>query len=339
MERPHIGAACCQRLKRRDLLAMVVGTAVVCLCRAQAQTARKRPLIGALASGRHDQYGQLVSAFFDGMRDHGYIEGQGFDFAFRSADADYARLSACAEELVSLTPDLIVALDPVAVGAVKKATSTIPIVAPLLVDPVNLGTVESYSRPGSNVTGITIIIQGLWGKVVELTRELVPSAAMIGLLFNPTNPTHVVRREIEAAAAASGVKVISVRAAAETDLDAAFKSLVLAEVRAVIVIADPMFLAMRGRIEALAGAAHLPTISNNREFVDAGGVLSYGVNLTANERRAADFVDKILKGAKAADLPVEFPNKLETIVNLKTAKALGLVVPPSIMLSADEAIE
>ena len=281
-----------------------------------------------------------VSAFLAGMHDHGYMEGQGFDITLRFADDDYSRLTALAQELVSLNPDVIVPIEPVAAGAVKHATSTIPIVAPLLVDPINLGLIESYARPGGNVTGISISVQGLRGKLVEITRELVPKVATIGILFNPTNPGNLASREdIEAAGAASGVAIVVVGVAGKIDLDPAFHALTAAQVEGVIVLGDAMLVGERARIAGLAAAAHLTTLSNTRAFVEAGCLLSYGVNLQRNERRAAYFVDKILKGAKPADLPVEVPTKLELVVNLQTAKALGFVVPTSILLRADEVIE
>jgi putative tryptophan/tyrosine transport system substrate-binding protein len=325
-------------MRRREFvaglaLATVSGTAL-------ALPARTRPLIGALAAGRRNAFSPLLSAFLEGMRDAGYVEGEGFDFAFRFADGDLTKLTADAEELVSLKPDVIVPIDPVATGAVKKATSTIPIVAPILVDPVNQGLIASYSRPGGNLTGVANIVPGLWGKVVEIAHELVPTAATIGLLFNPANPTHVhVRPEIESAGVASGVKIVAAGAAATTELDPAFKALVAAGVQAVLVIADPLFLGETVRISALALGVHLPTLSNAREFVEAGGLISYGISLAANEHQSASFVERILRGAKPADLPVEFPTKIEMVVNLKTARALGLTVPPTLLASADEVIE
>jgi putative tryptophan/tyrosine transport system substrate-binding protein len=327
-------------LKRRDLITIVGAVIVAWPPCARAQTPRKRPLIGVLASGRQDAYAPFISAFLEGMRDHGYVEGQNFDLALLSADADYARLAAGAKELVSLDPDVIVAVDPIAMVALKKATSKIAVVGSILNQPVELGMIESYAHPGGNVTGILNEVKGLRAKTVEIARDLVPNARMIGILFNPSNPVHPpVLQEIEAAARTKGMKVTVGGAAASADIESAFKSLVAAGAQAVIVIGDAMFLSERARIAALAIAAHLPTISNAREFVDAGGLVSYGVDYIANQRRAAFFVDKILKGAKAADLPVEFPSKVEMVVNLKTASALGIVVPSSIMLSADDVIQ
>jgi putative tryptophan/tyrosine transport system substrate-binding protein len=332
------GGQCLSR--RRDLIATFGAVVVAWPACAWGQTARSRPFIGALVSGRQDVYAPFLSAFLDGMRDHGYVEGQSFDFIVRFADADRARLATAVEELLSLKPDVIVAIDPVAAGAVKKATSAIPIVASILIDPVNQGLIASYARPGGNLTGIANVVQGLNGKIIEIARELVPSAAAIGLVYNPTNPNHTTGRpEFEAAATASGVKVILAAVAAQSDFDQAFGALAGAGVQAVVIIADPMFLGECQRIAALAEAAHLPTISNSPDFVEAGCLISYGVDQLATARRAALFVDKILKGAKPADLPVEFPTKVDLVVNLKTAKTLGIAVPPSIMLRADRVIE
>ncbi len=241
---------------------------------------------------------------------------------------------------MSLKPEVILAPEPPATKAAAKATSSIPIVSPILVDPVKMGLVTSYAHPERNVTGILVIVQGLLGKEIELLREVVPGATTIGVLFNPTNPSSVLQRqEVEAIGRASGLKIIVAEALAKADLDKAFDTLVAAKVEVVLVFTDPMFMSQHERIASMAAASHFPTISNAREFVEAGALMNYGISLTTNFYRAAYFVDKILKGGKPADLPVEFPTKIEMVINLKTAKTLGIDIPASIKVLADEVIE
>jgi ABC-type uncharacterized transport system substrate-binding protein len=325
---------------RREFITLLGGTAVAWPLGAAAQNGRKVPLVGCLYAGQKNADTAWILAFLSGMRDLGYVEGQGFDIAYYFADGDYTRLTALAAELESLKPEVILAAEPPAAGAAARATSSIPIVSPILFDPVKTGLVASYARPGRNVTGILVSVQGLLGKEIELLREVVPGATTIGVLFNPANQSSVgSRQEVEAVGQTNGLKIISAEASAKTDLDTAFDSLVAANVQVVLVVADPMFISQRERIASLAATAHLPTISNAREFVEAGALMNYGVSLSANFYRAAYFVDKILKGDKPADLPVEFPTKIEMIINLKTAKTLGIDIPPAVKVLADEVIE
>jgi len=244
-------------------------------------------------------------------------------------------------ELVSIKCDVIVAADAPAVVAARKATSLVPIVAPILFDPVHEGLVESYSRPGGNVTGILVFVKDLWSRNFEIASELIPSPTAIGLLINPTNPAHAAaRHDVEAAGAATGIRVVVAEVAGSSELEPAVKGLIREKVQAALVVGDPVFAVDHERVAELSATSHLATIWNERWFiVEAGGLISYGVSLPANQRRAAYFVDKILKGTKAADLPVEFPTKLAMVVNLKTAKALGLTIPQSLLARADEVIE
>jgi|SRR5580658_4069213 putative ABC transport system substrate-binding protein len=325
---------------RRQFVSALGGAAVAWPFGAVAQTGRKVPLIGCLYAGQKNADTAWILAFLSGMRDLGYVEGQGFNIAYNFADGDYTRLTALAAELESLKPEVILAAEPPAAGAAARATSSIPIVSPILFDPVKTGLVASYAHPNRNVTGILVIVQGLLGKEIELLREVVPGATTIGALFNPTNPSSVLQRqEVEAVGGTNGLKIIITEASAKSDLDTAFDTLVAAKVQVVLVLADPMFISQRERIASLAAASHLPTIANAREFVEAGALMNYGVSLSANFYRAAYFVDKILKGEKPADLPVEFPTKIEMIINLKTAKALGIDIPASVKVLADEVIE
>ena len=327
-------------MRRREFITLLGGAAAAWPLVARAQTAVKRPLIAFLQSGSKETTAFWASAFSEGMRALGYVEGQSYDIVYRFANEDFARLPALAEELVQLKPDVIVASVAASALAAKRATQSIPIITPILADPVKLGLVASYARPGGNVTGIMTLVEGLSGKQVDIALELIPAATKLGVLFNTTNPTNMAQRqEIEAAGAAKGIKVVAAEARTKGDLDPAFTSLITASVEAVIVVRDTMLLGERVRIAELAAAAHLPTVSSIDEEVKAGGLIAYGVSIPANVRRAAYFVDKILKGAKASDLPVEFPTKVELVINLKTAKALGISIPPTLLARADEVIE
>ena len=328
-------------IKRRELITLLGGAVAGWPFGVRAEQApRKRPLLGYLITGTKDGLTHSVSAFLSRLRDLGYVEGQNIDIVTRYAEADSTRLPVLADELVRLRPDLIVALDPPAALAAKKATASIPIVAAILNDPVRLGLIASYARPGGNLTGILSQVEGLPGKQVEIAQELVPSLTLIGLLANPANATHAYQRqEIETAAAAKRVKVIAAEARSKGDLEPAFNSLRAAGVRLAIVLRDNMFVSERRRIADLATTMRLPTIGSQNSYVEAGGLISYGVEDSENHHRAADFVAKILKGAKPADLPVEFPTKLLLVINTKTAKTLGLTIPPTLLARADEVIE
>ena len=328
-------------LKRREFITLLSGAVAGWPFEARAeQPPRKRPLLGYLITGTKDGLTHSVSAFLSRLHDLGYVEGQNIEIVTRYAEADSTRLPVLADELVQLRPDLIVALDPPAALAAKKATVSIPIIAAILNDPVRLGLIASYARPGGNLTGILSQVEGLPGKQVEIAQELVPALTLIGVLANPANATHAYQRqEIETAAAAKKVKVIAAEARSKGDLEPAFNSLRAAGVRLAIVLRDNMFVSERRRIADLATTMRLPTIGSQNSYVEAGGLISYGVEDSENHHRAADFVDKILKGAKPADLPVEFPTKLLLVINMKTATTLGLTIPPTLLSRADEVIE
>jgi putative ABC transport system substrate-binding protein len=278
-------------------------------------------------------------AFVNALRDHGYVEGRDIDIAYRFAEGFFGRLPALAQELVRLKPDAILAPTPVVALAARAATATIPIVSPLLENPVRLGLIASENRPGGNVTGLLRYVDGLAGKHVELAWELIPGVTGIGLLVNVANVDTAPRRDVEAAGTALAVKIHPVEVATPNDLDGAFQRFVGERVQSVIVLNDSMFFSERRRLLTLAAATRLPTIWTAREFAEDGGVVSYGINEADNFRRSADYVVKILKGAKPGDLPVELPIKFELMINLKTAKALGLTVPPRLLARADEVIE
>jgi len=327
-------------MNRRAVIVGIAGAAVTRLRVASAAEGDRRPLIGYLEAGRMEAMKERDAAFLAGMHDLGYRMGKSFDIVYRFADDDYGRLEALANELVQLKPDVIVTAVTTAALAAAKVTRTVPIVSVNLNDPVQEGVVASYPHPGGNVTGITNTVEGLPGKLVEIALELMPRATRIGFLLNPANPIMVAQwREIEAAAAAKGVKPVRGEVRSDSDLPSVFKSFSGSGIDVVIVSRDTVLLGAAPRVAELALAAHLPTIAAHREEVRAGDLISYGVNLLETTRRAAYFVDRILKGARPADLPVEFPTKLEMAINLKTAKALGLAIPQTLLLSADEVIE
>ena len=327
-------------LKRREFITLLGGATAWPLSARAQQPPRQHPLVGYLITGTKDALAPDVSAFLNRLRDLGYIEGQNIEIAKRYADTDSARLPALAAELVQLQPNLILAFDPPAAVAARKTTASIPIVAAILNDPLQLGLIASYARPGGNVTGILSQVEGLPGKQIEIARELIPAAAVIGVLVNPTNPTNTYqRREIEDAGAAKAIKVIGAETRAKADLDDALNFLRNAQVQVAIVLRDALFVSERRHIAELAMAMHLPTIGSQSSFVEAGGLISYEIDNLENHRRAADFVDKILKGAKPAELPVEFPTKLVLSINMKTAKALGLEMPLQLQQLADKVIE
>jgi putative tryptophan/tyrosine transport system substrate-binding protein len=308
--------------------------------RAQQPSLSRRPLVGYLITGSREGMAYLSTPFLNRLREIGYIDGQTIDIATRYADLDVARLPALADELVRLQPDLIVAIDPPAALAAAKATASVPIVGAILNDPVRLGLIASYARPGGNVTGILSQVEGLPGKHVEIARELLPRIAAIGVLVNPANATHTYQRqEIEAAAASSGIKVIDAKARSKADVGPALKTLQDLGAGAAIILRDFLFTDEIRSIAELTTTLRLPTIASQKQFVEAGALISNGVDDSDGQRRAADFVARILRGSKPGDLPVEFPTKLITSINLKTARALGLAIPPGLLATADEVIE
>jgi len=326
-------------MRRREFITLLGGVAATWPLVARAQA--RRPVVGYLAAAASASVVRSTAnlGFVDGLRELGYFEGREVDIVYKFADGFFDRLPALAQELVRLNPDVILAPTPVVALAARAATTTIPIVSPLLENPVHLGLVASESQPGGNVTGFLRYINGLGGKYVELAQELIPGVTRIGLLVNVANVDTTPRRDVEAAGTALAVKIHSVEVGTPNNLDAAFQKFAGEQVQAVIVLNDSMFFSERRRLLTLAAATRLPSIWTAREFAEDGGVVSYGVNEADNFRRAATYVVKILKGAKPNDLPVELPIKFELMVNVKTAKALGLTVPPTLLSRADEVIE
>jgi ABC-type uncharacterized transport system substrate-binding protein len=273
------------------------------------------------------------------LKELGYVDALNVDITYRFAEGRLDRFPALSAELVGLTPDVIVATVTPAAVATRALTKSIPIVCPLLADAIKLGLIASEARPGGNVTGVSFRTEGLTEKQVELALQMIPDLAKIGFLVNVASGIIIDRPELESTCRRLGINAVPAEVRAPNDLDAAFQSLASDNVQAVIVLVDGMLFSERDRIAALAASKRLPAIYAFRDHVDAGGLVSYGVNLSENFHRAAAYVHKILKGAKPGDLPVEFPTKLEPIINYKAAKALGLNIPPSVLVRADEVIE
>jgi putative tryptophan/tyrosine transport system substrate-binding protein len=328
------------RVKRREFITLLGSAAAAWPLVARAQSPRPRPLIAWLSGGAPANSQFATDAFLQGMRDLGYIEGRSFDIIYRFADGYAERLPALAEELVRLKPNVILAAATGQAVAAKNATTTIPIVTPALADAVHLGLVASDARPGGNVTGITPYVAGLPAKQMELAREVVPGARRIGVLNDIIDPKASPQwQELEAVGRSLGVSVVAADVRTPDDLVSAMQSLANQRLDAAIVLQTTMLLSERQKIAALAEAMRLPVIYGYREHVVAGGLISYGVDLRDCFRRAAVYVLKILDGTAPGDLPVEFPTKLELIINLKTAKAIGLDISPVLLARADEVIE
>jgi putative ABC transport system substrate-binding protein len=274
------------------------------------------------------------------MRDAGYVEGRDFDIAERYADGQVDRLPLIANALSRLKPRLFVVGSMPAAFAALQASETISIVCIGLVDPIGSGLAASEARPGGRVTGTLVSTEGLTGKQLALGTEVIPNASRIGLLVNSRDQGHAfLRRDAETAAASLSRSLVTVEANSPADLDRAFQALVRERVEFVIVLPDPVFNRENRRIAVLAAAKRLPTIYSFREYVEAGGLMSYGISLGANWRRAAYYVDRILQGTKPGDLPMELPTKLELVINLSTARAIELPISEQFLARADEVIE
>ena len=326
-------------MRRREFVISLIVASFACLVSAGAQQ-KAMPVIGFLSGGSPGPFASFVAAFQDGLSETGYIEGQNVAIEYRWAEGRYDRLSALATELVGRKVDVIFAAGDEPALAAKSATSALPIVFLIGSDPVGAGLVASFARPGGNLTGISAMFAELVPKRFELLSELVPQVRAIALLVNPNNfQTEGVIREMQDAARARGVLLRILKASSEDEIDAAFATLVHLNNGALIISPDPFFGTRREQLVGLAARRAVPTIYFAREFAALGGLITYGTTVPAVYRQGGTYVGRILAGAKPADLPVQQPTKFELVVNLNTAKALGLTVPPSILARADEVIE
>ena len=325
-------------MHRRRFIASL-GSAIALPCVAAAQQ-KAIPVIGFLSGGSLGSYTALLAAFRQGLSDSGYVEGQNVAIEYRWAEDQYDRLPALADDLVVRHVDVIAAGNLPSAIAAKNATTTIPIVFLSGGDPVEHGLVANLARPAGNLTGVSSLTIDLTQKRLELVSELVPQAGAIALLMNPTNPTaaRVVREFLEAANVKS-VQPRVLRVATESEIPTAFATVAQLHVGALVVIPDPLLYSRRKELLALAAGYSVPVIYPWRDFVSAGGLISYGPSLIAGFRQIGTYTGRILRGTKPADLPVEQTTRFELVVNLNTAKALGLTVPPSILARADEVIE
>ena len=328
----------------RFVSALFVGVfsllAIASLCEVRAQQL-PRPIVGYLSFTSPDQRPTLVAAFRQGLEQAGFVSEQNVRMENRSADGNYERLPALAAELVKIPVAVLVATGgEVVARTAKTATSEIPIVFTASSDAVKGGLVASLNRPGGNVTGVSLLSYELDAKRLQLLRELLPQAWTIGVLVNANNPAIMATLpNMTAAAEANGQKLIVLDARTEEDIDGAFASLRARGVDALLVATNPFYEGLRDRIVALAKSYSVPVLYPWREYSVAGGLISYGTNFTESYRQAGLYVGRILKGEKPADLPVVQPTRFELLVNIKTAKSLGLTVPPSILVAADEVIE
>jgi len=327
-------------MRRRDFIGLLGGAVASRPLPAFAQSPSKRPLIAAQIGGSKTVVDRFFGGFSQGMRELGYVEGQDYGFEVRYAEGNVSRIPPQIEELVGLKPDIIMPGTMAGVIAAKKLTDTIPIVCANLTNPIEFGVAASYARPGGNVTGVLLTVEDLPTKLLALALEVVPGANKIGLLDHSDNPTQsVFQRSLDVAVNALGIELNVLKIVSPDDLHTALQRLARERVKAVLVLPDFMFVNERKRIALFAVAERLPTMFGFRENVEDGGLMSYGTNVRESWRRTASFVDKILKGTKPGDLPIEFPTKLELLINLTTAKALGLTIPPTLLARADEVIE
>ena len=325
-------------MRRREFITLLGGAAATWPLAARAQP--KMPLIGLLSSTSADAYASRIAAFRQGLKETGYVEGRNVAIEYRWAEGKYDQLPGMAAELVRRQVDVLVAITTPSAFAAKAATAAIPIVFEMGTDPVAAGLIASLSRPGSNLTGVSLLNVELGAKRLEVLHELVPSATVLAALLNPTNPNaESLSRELQTAADTLGVQLHILRASAEGDFDAVFATLPKLRAGGLMIGSDPFFNSRSGQLADLAMRHAVPTIYQYRTFAAAGGLISYGGSFTEPFRQTGIYAGRVLKGEKPADLPVQQSTKVELIINLKTAKALGLTVPLSLLGRADEAIE
>jgi putative ABC transport system substrate-binding protein len=326
-------------MDRRAFISTVALGLLAAPLAAEGQQAGKVWRIGFLGTTSPSSHGAFVDAFRAGLRERGYIEGKNVTIEYRWAESDYGRLPALATELVRLNVDLILTHGTPGGHAAKGATTTIPIVIAVTGDAVATGLVQSLARPGGNLTGSSFFLAELNAKRIELLKEALPGLKRVAVLMNATNPANVVTFDAMAQTARTvSVDAVQVLARSPDDFDAAFAQITKARADAVALYEDPLLIAQASRLAALAERHRLPSIGF-REYGDAGGLLAFGIHFPDVWRRAAGFVDRIFKGAKPSELPMEQPGRFDTVVNLRTAKTLRLTIPPKVLLRADTVIE
>ena len=326
---------------KKNIFCVVLGALLIALCfPAHAQQPTKIPRIGFLNATSSSTMSARIEAFRQGLRELGYVEGKNIVIEYRHAEGKLDRLSELVAELVRVKVDVIVTTGPTSTHAAKEATNTIPILMMNEGDPVASGFVASLARPGGNITGLSILAPEISGKRLELLKDIVPRLSRVAVLGTSTNPGNAQSlRETELAAGAFGVQLQYLDVLGPKDIETGFRAASNGRVDAVLLLQSPLLISQRAQVVDLAAKSRLPAIYSAREFVEDGGLMSYGVSIIDLFRRAATYVDKILKGAKLADLPVEQPTKFELIINLKAAKQIGLTIPPNVLARADKVIK
>jgi putative ABC transport system substrate-binding protein len=328
------------QLKRREFMALLGGAAASWPLAARAQSPRKVPRIGVLLPGTAASFALRTTAFLEGLRDLGYVDGQTIAIEWKWGQDRVEGLPELAADLVGRNVDVIVTGGTPAAKALKTATGTIPIVMAIIGDPVAAGLVHSLARPGGNATGFSIVAPELSGKRLELLKEIVPEISPVAVMLNTRNPqSQFELNEMQAAARAMGLQLHPVQVSPEDTLEQAFAAMGTASVRALVVLTDPIFFSQRKRIVDLATRSRLPAMYFFQEFAEGGGLVSYGPSDTDLYRRSATYVDRILQGAKPGELPIQQPTKFDLIINLKAANALGLNISPLLLARADKVIE
>jgi putative tryptophan/tyrosine transport system substrate-binding protein len=327
-------------MRRREFIILFAGGTAFLPLRVHAQQSQKIPRIGVLLPGTPASFSVRTKAFLDGLKEFGHVEGKTVAIEWKWGQARVETFSALAAELVASQVDVIVTGGTAAAKVLKAATQTIPIVMAIVSDPVAAGLADSLARPGGNATGFSIVAPELGVKRLELLKEIVPTVSSIAVLLNVNNPQSKVElKEMQTAARAMGLQLHPIEISKEDGLDDAFAAINKTAAHALIVLTDPILFSQRKRAVELANKSRLPAVYFFQGFVDEGGLVSYGPSDADLYRRAAGYVDRILKGTKPSDLPIEQPTKFDLFVNLKTAKALGLTVPPPVLARADEVIE
>jgi putative ABC transport system substrate-binding protein len=329
-------------MNRRDsvLALLALGVAAAPLAAAEAQQAGKVYRIGYLSASTRESVKHVLEAFLRALRELGWVEGQNLIIEYRWADGKVERLPGLAADLVRRKVDLIVAPATSSVLAAKNATSSIPIVMIFPSDPVETGLVASLSRPGGNITGTTFTPgPGIFGKQLQILKEAIPRASRVAFLSNPADQSALQMREVDAAAQSLGIRLQRLEARGPEEFDSAFAAMARERAEALLVGGSSTLLPHRTRLAELAVKGRLPTMFNFREMVEAGGLMAYGINMTDFIAHSSVYVDKILRGVKPANLPVEQPTKFELVINLKTAKVLGLTIPQSVLARADDLIQ